>query len=98
MNEQTKRKRGRPLGGVSHIGIQASDLAKYCANHPNQIVMVSRVFWEKKMAELPAQPQVEVVPENIGVIETNGETRVLGDMFMQTIPVNTPQIEMTLSE
>lgn len=96
MNEQTKRKRGRPLGGISHIGISASELAKYCADHPNDIVMVSRVFWEKKGAI--TDTLVEIKPENIGVIKTDDDTRVLGDMFMQTIPINTPQIEMTLSE
>lgn len=99
MNEEkVKRGRGRPIGGISHIRISTSELAKYCADHPNDIIMVSRVFWEKKMAESITDTLVEIKPENIGVIKTDDLPRVLGDMFMQPLEINASQIEMKLSE
>ena len=98
MNEEkVKRGRGRPLGGISHVGISTSELAKYCADHPNDTVMVSRVFWEKNglITSGVSAPKEDV---ELPIIETNGQVRVLGDMFGQTLPVNAPQIEMSLTE
>jgi hypothetical protein len=105
MNEEkVKRGRGRPIGGISHVGISASELIKYCAYNPSAIIPISRVFWDKnkenKTSPINNLTTIHVLPEDtdISVIETNDQPRVFGDMFMQTIPVNSPQIEMSLSE
>lgn len=61
MNEEkVKRGKGRPKGSLSHIEISTNELAKYCFNNPNDTIMVSRVFWEKKIGELPVKPQVDI--------------------------------------
>jgi hypothetical protein len=109
MNEEkVKRGRGRPVGGVSHIGIQASDLAKYCADHPNETVMVSRVFWEKNALVTDGLAPVKrtLSPENVAesdtiVRETASEwvtpLFALGSVASVN-EVSDPKIEMTLSE
>jgi hypothetical protein len=105
MNEEkVKRGRGRPIGGISHIGISASELVKYLADNPSAIIPISRVFWDKNKGNRATPTNnlttIHILSEDSGisVIETNDQPRVFGDMFMQTIPVNSPQIEMTLSE
>ena len=112
MNEEkVKRGRGRPVGSLSHIGIKASDLAEYCANHPDEIVMVSRIFWEKKMAESVVATQTFSLQERIlspeEVAESDSITQGITSEYVP-IPVliqrepatdfQAPKIEMTLSE
>lgn len=71
MKEQTKRGRGRPQGSLSHVEVTASDLAKYCADHPNEKIVVGRVFWEKKMAEMNSA-KLKPVPSDFGNMVERG--------------------------
>ena len=110
MNEEkVKRGRGRPVGGVSHIGISASELAKYCADHPNDIVMVSRVFWEKNWLITSGVYPVKVVisPEEVaesdsitrGIISEWSGNSLFGQGAIASVNQSSgPKIEMSLSE
>jgi|APGre2960657404_1045060.scaffolds.fasta_scaffold127467_1 hypothetical protein len=98
MNEEkVKRGRGRPIGGISHIGISASELAKYCADHPNDTIMVSRVFWEKNglITSGVTNPKVDI---GAGAGVEWVTPSFLHGSITSVNESSEPKIEMTLSE
>lgn len=101
MNEEkVKRGRGRPKGGISHVGISTSELAKYCADHPNETVMVSRVFWQKVVQNMGCELGVPTPKVDIGA---GAGVEWVTPQFIQgsnltPMQSDAPKIEMSLSE
>lgn len=89
MNEQVKRKRGRPAGGVSFSNITLEELNRRFK--PNDSILVGRLFLEKEIKNKVIRQASEITGKTIK--ETTKSINEIHDAF--SAPTDST-VEMTL--